>query len=89
MTSTYSRTSMARSLLARLSCLTRTRSWVPMIPFVGLLWSIFCMYVFMLLFAFSIFSDRRSLKIENENYSMIALIAEAPYIDPESLELSL
>ena len=31
-----------------------------------LLWPNFCIYVFVLLFSFSIFSDRRSLKIENE-----------------------
>ena len=32
-----------------------------------LLWLNFCIYVFMLLFSFSIFSDPWSLKIENEN----------------------
>ena len=43
-----------------------------MVPYMRLLWSNFCIYVFMLLFSYSIFIDRqfsdcRSLKIENEN----------------------
>ena len=33
----YSRTSMVRTLMARLPCLTRTRSWVPMNPYMRLL----------------------------------------------------
>ena len=45
-----------------------------------------CIYVFMLLFSFSVFSDLRSLKIENENNSMKTLTAEAPYIGLESPE---
>ena len=40
----------------------------------------------MLLFSFSIFSDRRSLKIENENKSAKTLTAEVSYTG--SLELS-
>ena len=40
----------------------------------------------MLLFSFSVFSDLRSLKIENENNSMKTLTAEAPYIGLESPE---
>ena len=43
----------------------------------------------MLLFSFSIFSDQRSLKIENENNKAKTLTAKAPYIGLESLELSL
>ena len=41
----------------------------------------------MLLFSFSIFSDRRSLEIENENNSIKTLTAEARYTRLESLEL--
>ena len=63
----YSRTSTAQTLMARLPCLTRTRFCVPMIPYMRLLLSNVCIYVFILFFSFSIFSDRRSLKIENEN----------------------
>ena len=50
----YSRTSMARTPMAILSCPTRTCSWVPLIPYMRLLWSNFCIYGFMLLFSFSI-----------------------------------
>ena len=71
----YSWTSVAWTLMARLPCLTRTHSWVPMIPYMRLLWS-----VFMLLFSFSVLSDRRSLKIGNENNSTKILTAQAPYI---------
>ena len=85
----YSRTSMARTLMARLPCLTRTRSLVPMIPYMRVLWSNFYIYVFMLSFSFSIFSDRRSLKIENENKSSKTLTVEAQYTGRESLEFSL
>ena len=53
------------------------------------MWSNFCIYVLMLLFSVSIFSDRRSLKIENGNNSMKTLTAEAPIIVLDSLELSL
>ena len=60
---------MARTLTARISCLTRTRSWVLMVLYMGLLWSKFCIYAFKLLFSFSFFSGRRSLKLENENNS--------------------
>ena len=65
----YSRTSMAQTLMARIPFLTRTRSWVPMVPYMRLLLSNFCIYGVVLLFYFSIFSGRRSLKIENENNS--------------------
>ena len=65
--------------MARLPCLIRTRSWIPMIPYLRLLWSYFSIYGFMLLFLFSIFSDWRSLKIENENNSTKTLTAEAQY----------
>ena len=44
--------------MAHLPCLTRTRSWVPMIPYMRLLWSNFCIYLFVLLILFSIFSVR-------------------------------
>ena len=40
-----------------------------MILCMRLLWSNFCIFVFMLLFSFSIFSDWQSFKIENENNS--------------------
>ena len=66
--------------MACLLSLTRTHSWVPMISFMKLLWSNFCLYIFMLLFSFSIFSDRQSLKIENEINNIKTLTAEAPYI---------
>ena len=49
----------------------------------------FCIYVFMLLFSFSIFSDRWSLKIENENNNTKILTAEAPSIGPESSKFTL
>ena len=71
---------MACPLIVRLSCLTGTHSWVPMIPYMRLLWSNFCIYAFMLLFSFSIFSDRRSLKIENENNSTKTL---KPHIEDQ------
>ena len=48
-----------------------------MVPYMRLLESKFCIYVFMLLFSFSVFSDRGSLKIENENYNMKTLTAES------------
>ena len=38
-------TLMARTLMACLPCLTRTGSLVPMIPYMRLLWSNFCIYV--------------------------------------------
>ena len=82
----YSRTSMARTLLAGLLCLTRTGSWVPLIPYMILLWSNFSIYVLLLLFLFSIFSDQRSLKIENENNNMKTLTAEVSYIGLGSLQ---
>ena len=80
---------MAQTLMAPLPCLSRTCSLVPVIPYLRLLWSIFCIYGFMLLFSISVFSDWRSLKIENENNSIKTLTAEAPYIGLESLEISL
>ena len=40
----------------------------------------------MLLFSCSSFSDRRYLKIENENNSTETLTAEAPYIGLKSLQ---
>ena len=58
----YGRTSMARILMVRLPCLTRTHSWGHMFPHMRLLWSNFCIYITMLSFTFSISSDRRSLK---------------------------
>ena len=80
---------MARTMMARLSCLTRTRSWGPIILYMRLLWSNFCFYVFMLLFSFPIFSDRWTLKIVNENNNTKNLTTEAPYIGLEALEFSL
>ena len=64
----YSRASMARTLMARLPCLTRTRSWALwshihytfVVNFLHLCFS--CCY-----FHFLFYSDRRSLIIENEN----------------------
>ena len=44
-----------------------------------LLWSNFCIYVIMMLFSFSVFSDRRSLKIENKNNNTKTLPTESPY----------
>ena len=38
-----------------------------MVPFMRLLWPNFCIYIFMLLLSFSVFSAQRSLKLENEN----------------------
>ena len=80
---------MARTLMARLLTLTRTRSCDPMIPYMGILWSNFCIYLFMLLFSFSVFSDRRLLKIENENNNTKTPTAESPYIGLGTLEFSL
>ena len=80
---------IAQNLMALLLFLTRTHSWVPMIPYIRLLWSNCCIYVFMLLFSFSVFCDQWSLKIENGNNSTKTLTAEAPYIGLESLEFSL
>ena len=51
-----------------------------MFSYMRLLWSNFCYYVSSLLFSFSIFSDRWSLKIENENNSTKTLTAEVSYI---------
>ena len=42
----------------------------------------------MLLFSLSILSDRRSLKIENENKSTKTLIAEVTYVGLGSLEFT-
>ena len=50
------------------------------------LWSNFCIYVFMLLFSFCIFSDSRSLKIENENNNMKTLTGESSYVGLGFLE---
>ena len=57
-----------------------------------ILWSNFCIYVFVLLFSFSIFSDRRSLKIENENNNTKTKVHTAQVYketNPGSLELPL
>ena len=61
---------MARTLIARLPCLTRTDR----------IYYTFCIYVFVQLFSFSVISDLQSLKIENENNSTKTLTAEAPFI---------
>ena len=62
---------MARTLMALLSCLTRTCPWVPTSVFKYLI------YVFVLLISFSIFSDQRwSLTIENENNNIKTLTAQ-------------
>ena len=71
---------MARTLMAPIPCLTRTRFLAPKVPAMILLWSNFCIYVFMLLFYFSGFSDQLSLKIENENNSTKILTAEVFYM---------
>ena len=60
--------------MACLPCLTRTRSWVPMGPFMKIS-SQMCALMFPCFF-FSIFSDRRSLKIENENNNTKTLTTE-------------
>ena len=41
-----------------------------MVPHMRVLWSDFCINAFVLFFSFSNFSDRQSLKIENENNNM-------------------
>ena len=74
-----SRTSMARTLMARLPCLTRTRSWVPIVLYLRLLWSNFYFNFFILLSFIFYFSDRWSLKIENENNNTKTLTIEIPY----------
>ena len=51
-----------------------------------LLWSNFCIYVFMLLFSISIFGDQQSLEIENKNNGTKPLTAEAQYKGLEALE---
>ena len=79
---------IAQILMARLPCLTRYRSWVPMSSYTRLLWSDFCNYVFLLLFSLSVFSDRRSLKIENENNNRKPTV-EASYIGLKFPEFSL
>ena len=60
-----------------------------MIPCKSPLQSNFNSYVFLLLFSFSIFSDRRSLKIENINNSTKYMIAEDSDVGQESIEFSL
>ena len=81
-----SRTLMAQKLKNCLPWLTRTHSWVPMVPFMSLLWSNFCIYIFMLLLSFSIFSGQGSLKIANENKNTKTLTLEASYIVLGSLD---
>ena len=63
---TYS--SMARTLMARLLCLTSTRSLIPMVPYMKLLWSDFFLHLWFhaVIFIFY-FSNRRALNIDNEN----------------------
>ena len=53
--------SMARALMARLPCQSGIRSWASMVPYTRPLWSNF----WIVIFSFSIFSDRRPLNIEN------------------------
>ena len=57
-----SRALMARTVMTRLPWLTRTRSWIPIVPYMRFLWSNFPAVIFIFCF-----SDRWSLKIENEN----------------------
>ena len=76
---------MARTLMARLPRMTRTRSWIRMIPKMRLLLSNFCIYVSTLLFSFSFFSDRRSLNLKMKITQKMT--AEVPYTKLESLEL--
>ena len=59
--SMYRKTSMAQTLMACIPCLARTHFWVPVLPYMGYLWSNFCIYVFLLFFSFSVFSDRQLL----------------------------
>ena len=58
-----------------------------MIPCMSPLRSNFNSYVFPLLFSFSIFSDRRSLKIENINNSTKYMIAEDSDVGQESMSV--
>ena len=54
---------------------------VPYGPiYIRLLWSNFCIYIFMLSFSPSVFSYRRSLKIENEKKNTITVTAKTSYI---------
>ena len=77
---------MTRTLMACLSCLTRTHCWVP---YMRLLLSNFCIYFIMLLFSFSSLVTAGHLKKEKENNSTKTLTAEAQYIGLESLGFSL
>ena len=76
----YSSTSVARTLLARLPCLTINLFLDPYGPIYESYGHVF------IVFLFSIFSDRRSLKIENENNKTKTLTAEVPYIGHGSLK---
>ena len=67
----HSGSSMARTPMAHLPCITRTRSRVFMIPYMRLLWSdsvvrLLYLSFYAVIFIFC-FSDQRLLKIENEN----------------------
>ena len=75
---------MAQTQMALYPCMSTTCSWVTMIPYMRALWSNFCIFVFMLLFSFSIFSDLQSATIENENSS--TKTAEISCVGLESLE---
>ena len=77
---------MARTLVARIQCRTRTRSMAyghiyeaSVVKFLHL-----CVHAAIFI---SIFSDRRSLKIVNENNCMKTLTAEISYMRLGSLEV--
>ena len=73
MHSSYSRTSMAQTLMACLPCLTRNRYCTLMVQYTKLLLS---KLFYAVVFSFSILSDLWSLKIENENNKKKTLTAE-------------
>ena len=84
---------MARTLMVHLPCLTRTCSWVHIIQYMRLLWPTFAFLFSCCYISVSIFSDRRSLKIENENNSTKTdrrspiyrtRIPRAPFINTET-----
>ena len=83
----YSRTSVTQTPTARLHYLTGPRAWIPMIPYIRLLWSNSCIYVFMLLFSFSAFPAVIENRKWKKNYTK-TLTIEAPYIGLESLEFT-
>ena len=72
---------MARTLIGRLSCLIRARSWLPMIPIHETSMVKFMHLSFHAVIVIFYFSDRRPLKIENDNTSTNTLATEANIYD--------